>query len=120
MQRRLPRPTTRTTVFNGETPPCAFYVYSHCNTQYPCSLFLLADSALDAAGRGKGKTDKATDAFQLVQEEIKRFGFPAPREVVLGDHRKRLPNPSTALEAASKRDEVSTGILKKVKSTFKA
>jgi len=79
---------------------------------------LLADSALDAAGRAKkGKTDKATDAFQLVQEEIKRFGFPAPREVVPGDHRKRLPNPSTALEAASKRDEVSTGILKRVKST---
>ena len=125
-KRHLHRPTTRTTVFNGETPPCAFCVYSHCNTQYPCSLFLLADSALDAAGRAKkGKTNEATDAFQVVQEEIeqviKRSGFLAsPRKVVPGDHRKKLSDPSTALESAFKRDEESRDFLEKVRSTFKA
>jgi hypothetical protein len=111
---------------------CQLYV---CNTQFPFSIFRLADAALNAAGKAKwGTTDEATDAFLRVQDEITHFCAPPPRKDTSGDfdHRKRLPDPRSAMEAASKKDEksVSAMILKdeksvsamilKVKSTFKA
>ena len=66
-----------------------------------------------------GKTSEATYAFLHVQEEIKLFGPPPPRKDHPGDHRKRLPDPITALETASKKDEKSTGTLAKVNTAFK-
>jgi hypothetical protein len=92
-----------------------------CNTQYPSSIFRLADAALSAAGKAKkGKTPQAADAFLCVQDEIVRFGSPPPRKEALGDHRKKLPDPSTALANAAKKDEKTTTFLSKVKSAFKA
>ncbi len=108
-------------VFKSEIRQFPFCARPHSNTQLLFSVFQLADAALSAAGRAKkGKTSEATGAFQLVQEEIKRFGFPTPRDVDPDDYRKKLPDMSTALESASNRDEESTGVLSKVESAFKA
>ncbi|KAH9056286.1 hypothetical protein EDB87DRAFT_1258100 [Lactarius vividus] len=65
-------------------------------------------------------TPEATGAFERVQEEIKRFGPPLPQKSTPGSHRKTLPDPSTAMESASKKDKNSTTTISKVKSAFKA
>ncbi|KAH9017891.1 hypothetical protein EDB84DRAFT_1628145 [Lactarius hengduanensis] len=84
------------------------------------AVLRLADVALSAAGRAKkGTSSEATEAFLRVQEEIKRFG-PPPQKGTPGSHRKKLLDPSTELESASKKDEKSTSIISKVKSAFKA
>jgi len=90
--------------------------------QHLFSIFLLADAALSAAGRAdKGTTNEATEAFLRVQREIKSFGSPPPLANDSGSpHRKKLPDPSVALEDASKKDKRSTSLLSKVKSAFKA
>ncbi|KAH9009579.1 hypothetical protein EDB84DRAFT_1571137 [Lactarius hengduanensis] len=85
------------------------------------NILRLADAALSAAGKAKkGTTTEATEAFARLQEEIKRFGPPSSRKGAPGGHRKKLPDPSTALESASKKDKKSTSILSRVKSAFKA
>jgi hypothetical protein len=74
---------------------------------------------LTAAGKAKkGRTPAAADAFLLVQDEIIQFGSPPPRKDTPGDRRKKLPDPSTALANASKKDKKSIGILSKIKSAF--
>ncbi|KAH8980111.1 hypothetical protein EDB92DRAFT_1954296 [Lactarius akahatsu] len=84
------------------------------------NVLRLADAALSAAGRAKkGKTSEATDAFLRVREELKRPDCPAPLKDTLGDHRTKLPDPSTALESASKKDGDSMRTLSKVKMTLK-
>ena len=89
------------------------------NTQHSFSILRLADAALSAAGRAnKDKSSEATEAFLRVKEEIRLLGFPHPQEDRPGDHRKRLPDPITALESASKRDEKSTGPLSRVNTAF--
>ncbi|KAH8990443.1 hypothetical protein EDB86DRAFT_1776711 [Lactarius hatsudake] len=104
---------------------CRLYVDTHSQTHTENdrlqSVLQLADAALSAAGRaGKGTTPEATGAFERVQEEIKRFGPPPPQKGILGSHRKKLLDPSTALESATKKDEKSTSTISKVKSAFKA
>ncbi|KAH9008952.1 hypothetical protein EDB85DRAFT_2283374 [Lactarius pseudohatsudake] len=105
---------------------CRLYVDTHSQTYTDNdklqNVLQLADAALSAAGRaGKGTTAEATGAFERVQEEIKRFGPPPPpRKGTPGSHRKKLLDPSTALESASKKDEKSTNTISKVKSAFKA
>ncbi|KAI9435076.1 hypothetical protein H4582DRAFT_702259 [Lactarius indigo] len=85
------------------------------------NILRLADSVLVAAGSaGKGTTVEATKAFVRFQEEINRFGPPPPQKVIPGSLRKKLLDPSTALEFASKKDEKSKSTLSKVKSVFKA
>ncbi|KAH8980109.1 hypothetical protein EDB92DRAFT_304284 [Lactarius akahatsu] len=85
------------------------------------NILRLADAALSAAGKAKkGTTTEATEAFARLQEEIKRFGSPSSRKGAPGGHRKKLPDPSTALESASKKDKKSTSTLSRVKSAFKA
>jgi hypothetical protein len=87
----------------------------------PFSLLRLADIALSAAGRAKkGKTPEATNTFRRVHEEMKLFGSPSPRKEAPADHRKKLLDPSTAMESASKKDEKSTSTISKIKSAFKA
>ncbi|KAH9014241.1 hypothetical protein EDB84DRAFT_833624 [Lactarius hengduanensis] len=82
------------------------------------NVLRLADDAVIAAGRArKGTTSEATNAFARVEEEIKLFDYPRRTP---GGHRKRLFSPSTALESASKKDEMSARTLSKVKSAFKA
>ena len=66
----------------------------------------------------KGTTSEATDAFLRVHKEIKLFRSLSPQADCPSPHRKKLPDPITALESASKRDEKSTGTLSKVKSVF--
>ena len=85
---------------------------------FPFSIFRLADDALTAAGKAKGRTPAAEDAFLLVQDEIIQFGSPPPREDTPGDRRKNLPDPSTALKNASMKDNKSIGIVSKIKSAF--
>ncbi|KAH9049825.1 hypothetical protein EDB83DRAFT_1389510 [Lactarius deliciosus] len=82
------------------------------------NVLRLADAALSAAGKAKkGTTTEATEAFARFQEEIKRFGPPS-RKGAPGGHRKTLPDPSTALESASKKDKKSTSTLSRVKLAF--
>ncbi|KAH8980113.1 hypothetical protein EDB92DRAFT_1901629 [Lactarius akahatsu] len=104
---------------------CRLYVDTHSQTYTENdklqNVLQLADAALSAAGRaGKSTTAEATGAFERVQEEIKQFGPPPPQKGTLGSHRKKLLDPSTALESASKKDEKSTSTISKVKSAFKA
>ncbi|KAH9035757.1 hypothetical protein EDB85DRAFT_2212427 [Lactarius pseudohatsudake] len=83
------------------------------------NILRLADAALSAAGKAKkGTTTEATEAFTRLQEEIKGFGPPSSRKGAPGGHRKKLPDPSTALESASKKDKKSTSTLSRVKSAF--
>jgi hypothetical protein len=90
------------------------------HTQHPASVLQLTDAALLAAERaGKGKTSEATEAFLRVQEQIRLF-FSLPGRDTPGNRRKKLLDPSTALEAASKKDEKSMETLSKIRSTFKA
>ncbi|KAI9449355.1 hypothetical protein BJY52DRAFT_253032 [Lactarius psammicola] len=85
------------------------------------NVLRLADAALSAAGRAKkDTTPEATEAFLRVQEEIKRFGSPSPRQGAPAGPRRNLFDPGTALELASKKDEKSTSMLSKVKSVFNA
>jgi hypothetical protein len=80
----------------------------------------LTDAALRAAERaGKGKTSEATEAFLRVQEQINLF-FSLPGRDTPGNRRKKLLDPSTALKAASKKDDKSMETLSKIRSTFKA
>ncbi|KAH9017270.1 hypothetical protein EDB85DRAFT_678591 [Lactarius pseudohatsudake] len=82
------------------------------------NILRLADAALSAAGRAKkGTTTEATEAFARFQEEIKRFGPPS-RKGAPGGHQKKLLDPSTALESASKKDIKWTSTLSRVKSAF--
>ncbi|KAH8976728.1 hypothetical protein EDB86DRAFT_3094684 [Lactarius hatsudake] len=84
------------------------------------NVLRLADAALSAAGRAKkGKTSEATDSFLRVREELKRLDCPALLKDTLGAHQKKLPDPCTALESASKKDEDSMRTLSKVKMTLK-
>ncbi|KAN0132168.1 hypothetical protein V8E53_009934 [Lactarius tabidus] len=103
----------------AEASPHTYTEYDHL-----INIFRLADAALNAAGKAKrGTTDEATDAFLRVQDEITHFCAPPPRKDTSGDfdHRKRLPDPRCAMEAASKKDEKSvSAMILKVKSTFKA
>ncbi|KAF8265881.1 hypothetical protein EI94DRAFT_1787225 [Lactarius quietus] len=83
-------------------------------------IFRLADAALTEAGKAKKRrTPAATDAFLLVQDEIVQFGSPPPNDTP-GTHRKKLPDPNSALLNAAKKDEKSTGILSTIKSIFPA
>jgi hypothetical protein len=88
------------------------------NFQYPFSIFLLADAALIAAGSsGKKETSEAGAAFLRVQEAMEQFGSPPPRKDLddPGNHRKKLPDPRTALATASLKDAHSTrGFLSKI------
>ncbi|KAH9169959.1 hypothetical protein EDB89DRAFT_1908133 [Lactarius sanguifluus] len=69
------------------------------------NILRLADAALSAAGRAKkGTTTEATEAFARFHEETKRFGPPSSRKGAPGGHRKKLFDPSTTLESASKKD----------------
>jgi hypothetical protein len=87
---------------------------------YLQNVLQLTDAALRAAERaGKGKTSEATEAFLRVQEQIRLF-FSLPGRDTPGNRRKKLLDPSTALEAASKKDERSMETLSKIRSTFKA
>jgi hypothetical protein len=87
-------------------------------TQHFFRILRLADEALSAAGRAKEKTtSEAAAAFLLVQQEMKLFGSP-PKSVAPAPYRKKLPDLSTAMEAASKRDEKATSFISKVKSIF--
>ncbi|KAH9175842.1 hypothetical protein EDB89DRAFT_287927 [Lactarius sanguifluus] len=84
------------------------------------NILRLADAALSAAGKAKkGTTTDATEAFARLQEEIKIFGPPSRKGTPSGP-RKKLPDPSIALESASKKDKKSTSTLSRVKSAFKA
>ncbi|KAI9435098.1 hypothetical protein H4582DRAFT_703410 [Lactarius indigo] len=104
---------------------CRLYVETHPQTYAKNdglqNILRLADAALTAAGRAKkGTTAEATEAFSRVQEEIKLFGPPSSRKGTPGGPRKKLPDPSIALESASKKDKKSTSTLSRVKSAFKA
>jgi hypothetical protein len=94
------------------------------NSQYPFSIFRLADAALSAAGTsGKNETPEAGAAFLRVQEAMEKFGSPPARKDLdaPGNHRKKLANPSTALATAAMKDSQSTrSFASKVKSIFKA
>ena len=80
----------------------------------------LADAALSAAGRAnKGTTSEAAEAFLRVQEEMKLVGSPPPNDAP-GPHRKKLPDLNTAMEAAAKKDEMSTSFIAKVNARFPA
>ncbi|KAI9449586.1 hypothetical protein BJY52DRAFT_1215868 [Lactarius psammicola] len=77
------------------------------------NVLRLADAALSAAGRAKkGTTPEATD-FLRVQEEIKRFSSPSPRQGAPPGPRRNLIDPETALEHASKKDEKSMSAYQK-------
>ena len=120
-QKPLPKPMPRTTVFKSESLTSVCFRCLFNNTQHPLSIFRLADAALSTAGKAKkGRTPQAADAFLCVHDEIIRFGSPPSRKEAPGDHRKNLPNPSAALANAAKKDQKTTTVLSKVKSTFKA
>ena len=88
------------------------------HAQHLFSILRLADAALSAARRAnKGATSEAADAFLRVQKEMRRFGSPPPNDVP-APHRKILRDLSTAMEAASKKDEKSMGTLSKVNTAF--
>ena len=82
------------------------------------SILRLADAALSAAGRANnGTTSEAAEAFLRVEEEMRLVGSPLPGHAP-GPHRKKLPDLKSAMAAAAKKDEMSTGFIEKVNSRF--